>query len=447
MRVLCEDEMSRSSATPDAWHPKTEQDRYAILCELEKILASSHFCSSKRYPALLRYIVENALAGKSDLLKERTLAIEVFDRPETFDTGADTVVRFTAGEVRKRLSLYYHEEGRNSEIHISLPTGSYIPEFLHGQDRSDEAGIGGGYEPMQFANAERLNDRASKLMESTLAMQSENRDRPYRSAWPPEIVGSISLRKRRAFFSLLPWPLIAVAAIAGYMWKNTIVRPSSTVSEFWAPVLRDQKTVLICTGSSVFAQDPYSGLITTGTQRNIEYPFVSIQGAAAIAQIEGTMEQSGIQTQLIAAPWATLTDLREHSVTLLGAFNNQWTQRLVEPLRFHFMQGPQQKIVDGMDPQKSWERDPSVPYSSADDYALVARFRDPTIDGWVMVSAGLGRNGTEAAAQFVTIPHYLDLLRQQLGSGFGNRNIEVLLKVRVVEAKTGAPSIIAVYTW
>ena len=100
-----------------------------------------------------------------------------------------------------------------------------------------------------------------------------------------------------------------------------------------------------------------------------------------------------------------------------------------------------------MDPQKSWERDPSVPYSSADDYALVARFRDPTIDGWVMVSAGLGRNGTEAAAQFVTSPHYLDLLRERLGTGFGNRNIEVVLKVSVIEAKTGAPSIVAVHTW
>jgi hypothetical protein len=439
--------MGRSSTTPDGWHPKTQQDRYAILRELEKILASPHFCSSKRYPALLRYIVENALAGKSDLLKERTLAIEVFDRPETFDTGADTVVRFTAGEVRKRLSLYYHEQGKDSEIHISLPAGSYIPEFLHTQEKANETGIGGRYEPRHFLNAEGLDDWAGGVAESALAMQPGIGDRPYKSAWPPEVVGSLSLGRRRAFFSILPWALIAVAAIAGYMWKNPIVRPSSTVSEFWAPILRDQKSVVICTGSSVFAQDPYSGLITTGTNRNIEYPFVSIQGAAAIAQIEGTMEQSGIQTRLIAAPWATLTDLREHSVSLLGAFNNLWTQRLVEPLRFHFMQGPQQKIVDGMDPQKSWERDPSVPYSSADDYALVARFRDPTIDGWVMVSAGLGRNGTEAAAQFVTSPHYLDLLRERLGTGFGNRNIEVVLKVSVIEAKTGAPSIVAVHTW
>ena len=64
-----------------------------------------------------------------------------------------------------------------------------------------------------------------------------------------------------------------------------------------------------------------------------------------------------------------------------------------------------------------------------------------------MALAGLGRNGTEAAADFVTSPHYLGLLKEQLGSGFGDRNIEVVLKVSVVQAKTGAPSIVAVHTW
>ena len=39
--------------------------------------------------------------------------------PATYDTNADTVVRYTAGEVRKRLQLFYHEEGRRSSIRIS----------------------------------------------------------------------------------------------------------------------------------------------------------------------------------------------------------------------------------------------------------------------------------------------------------------------------------------
>ena len=94
-----------------------------------------------------------------------------------------------------------------------------------------------------------------------------------------------------------------------------------------------------------------------------------------------------------------------------------------------------------------WKRDQSLPYSNSDDYAVVARFHDATIDGWVVMLAGVGRNGTEAAAEFVTSPHYLQLLRDRIGSNFANRNIEVVLKINVIDGKTGAPTILAVSTW
>ena len=38
------------------------------------------------------------------------------------------------------LLLYYNDRGRNSGIRISLPVGSYIPEFLHGHEGSDDLG-------------------------------------------------------------------------------------------------------------------------------------------------------------------------------------------------------------------------------------------------------------------------------------------------------------------
>lgn len=92
-------------------------------------------------------------------------------------------------------------------------------------------------------------------------------------------------------------------------------------------------------------------------------------------------------------------------------------------------------------------RDRSQPYSSADDYAIVARFLDPTTGGWIIAAAGVGRNGTEAAAQFITSPHYLEQLRDHLGRDFSNHNLEAVLKVSVIDGKTGAPSILAVHTW
>src|ERR1700683_792327 len=130
--------MNRAHATREAWHPQTKQDRDAILRELDEVLASPHFCNSKRYPTLLKYIVENTLAGNLEVLKERTLGVEVFDRPPTYDTNTDTVVRYTAGEVRKRLLLYYSDRGHESQIRISLPAGSYVAEFGHGQDEPED---------------------------------------------------------------------------------------------------------------------------------------------------------------------------------------------------------------------------------------------------------------------------------------------------------------------
>ena len=228
-------------------------------------------------------------------------------------------------------------------------------------------------------------------------------------------------------------------------WRDRVLHPQTAVDEFWSPVLHDQRNVLICTGSVVFAPDRVSGTLTAG--KDIEYPFVSMEGASAISLVSGLLHSSGVQTQLKSAGATPLTELREHSSILLGGFNNQWSLRLLKPLRFHFAAEPAESIVDQMQPQVRWLRDPSLPYSSADDYALVARYRDPTTGSWVIVLAGVGRNGTEAAAEFATSPRYMQLLRSQVGNDFSNRNIEAVLKIKVIDGRTGAPSILAVHAW
>ena len=97
--------------------------------QLEKIVSDARFAASKRYPCLLRYIVEQTLAGNEDNLKERTLGIEVFHRPPDYDTNADPVVRLCAAEVRKRLAQYYQSPAHGGELRIDLNPGSYVPVF------------------------------------------------------------------------------------------------------------------------------------------------------------------------------------------------------------------------------------------------------------------------------------------------------------------------------
>src|SRR5438477_5362011 len=107
----------------------SEAEREAIRNQMERMLANPLFKNSKRYPNLLRYIVEHTLAGFPGELKERTLGVEVFGRQPDYDTNADPIVRTTAGEIRKRIAQYYHEHGHESEIRIDLSPGSYVPEF------------------------------------------------------------------------------------------------------------------------------------------------------------------------------------------------------------------------------------------------------------------------------------------------------------------------------
>jgi hypothetical protein len=83
--------------------------------------------------------VERAIEGDIDHLKERALGVEVFGRPPDYDNYADPIVRISAGEVRKRIAQYYHGPGRDREIRIELPLGSYVPEFFDPLTAPEEA--------------------------------------------------------------------------------------------------------------------------------------------------------------------------------------------------------------------------------------------------------------------------------------------------------------------
>ena len=422
--------MSTIKAAWEPWHPETIHDREEILVALQEVLASPHFCNSKRYPALLRYVVETSLAGKADLLKERTLGVEVFHRPPDYDTNADTVVRYTAGEVRKRLSLYYHDH--DSRLQISLPAGSYVPEFLCAVDDVREPSA-------QSLHLTPITSLFSGAHGSEVLHGSTS------FADPSAEVSSHPATRSRVSRWVWVGAVAVLLVVAGIGWRHRAAGPQTPVDQFWAPVMRGPGTTLICSGGVVFEPRNFSGVQTAG--KDIEYPFVSMQIAAAIGKVSGLLERGGATVQMQSCAPTPLNEMRERPVVLLGGYNNEWTLRLQNALRYQFAPEVNASIIDREQPQVHWARDRALPYSSADDYALVARFRDTTTDSTIVVLAGLGRNGTEAAAQFVTSPHYMELLKEQVGNALVDKNIEVVLKISVIEGKTGAPSIERANVW
>src|ERR1035441_5041119 len=100
-----------------------------VRTALDHVLQSQGFRSSRRSQEFLRYVVERTLEGQADALKERSIGIDVFGRSSSYDPSDDATVRVKAGEVRKRLGLYYSDEGAQSPLRIELPSGTYVPEF------------------------------------------------------------------------------------------------------------------------------------------------------------------------------------------------------------------------------------------------------------------------------------------------------------------------------
>ncbi|MGB9287206.1 MAG: hypothetical protein WCC31_00775 [Terracidiphilus sp.] len=111
--------------------PRTfdEVERTAVLHELDAILNSPVFQPSKRCKQFLSYVVRQRLEGNDERLKERTIGVDLFQRPTEYATGDDPVVRVQAGEVRRRLDKYYQTTPNNSPVRIELHVGTYTPEF------------------------------------------------------------------------------------------------------------------------------------------------------------------------------------------------------------------------------------------------------------------------------------------------------------------------------
>jgi len=107
----------------------TEIVRDAILAQLERVLASEAFRGATRSTTLLRFLVDEAVSGRIDRLKEYTLGAEGLGKGDDFDPRTDPIVRAEASRLRARLERYYAGEGRDDAVVIELHKGSYVPRF------------------------------------------------------------------------------------------------------------------------------------------------------------------------------------------------------------------------------------------------------------------------------------------------------------------------------
>jgi len=103
-----------------------------VRVQLRGVLASSCFRDSERHRRLFEFLVESALAGRSDDLKEFTIAAEVWGRDVSFDPRIHSTVRVEVGRLRTRLDRYYAGDGAQDLFKFRIPTGGYAVVFETG---------------------------------------------------------------------------------------------------------------------------------------------------------------------------------------------------------------------------------------------------------------------------------------------------------------------------
>ena len=420
---------------------QTRPDTSVVREELERVLSSRHFQTSKRCRAFLRYAVEQTLSGRQEL-KERAIGIEVFERNPTYDTNLDPVVRMTAGEVRKRLALYYQVAVKDSELRIELPVGSYVPRFHSA--------------PMSHL----YQSVADELVPNAVPEVTDLSD-----ATPTELFApTVRSHRRLKQIGLVFLPLLLCAGIARWAVLRFSVQPQRVpINQFWQPLLASTNPVLISIGQirPMFAEvepnhlrSSMAGSMEIGKENG--YPrevAVTVLGdGMAMANIAALLKSHGGQFKIRAESTTSFADLQQGPSVLIGAFNNDWTIMFTNPLRFHF----------DVDESKAgtWITDREHPEAKIgyfsyqghvtnlkEDYGLVVRMLDPRTKQIVVIAAGLTPFATQAAGEFATDPASIAEFARRAPSDWSHKNMEILIKTDLIDGEAGPPQIVASTFW
>ena len=397
------------------WEPKTEADRAEVREQLGRVIASVLFRNSKRFPAFLQHTVEHALRS-TDPLKERTIGHEVFSRAPGYDTNQDPVVRMTAAEVRKRLAQYYQQAAHEHELVIAYQPGSYVPDFVR---------------PIRPPSGE--DAVAAAIPAPAPAERSP-------------VIG------RWAVAAVLALAVVGISAVVIVTRKAT-APDDDAVARFWKTILEANSPALICIGEPSSWQsrgiDPSpprpEDLSISEFLRNNSVRYTD---AVTLALIAGELRAKRKPFTIRRSEATDLKDLRDGPVILIGGFNNPWTLRLSEGLRFTLASdenGPYVRDRDNPDSRK-WQRaSGNLMRNVTGTYGIITRVRDPATGQTVLIISGL-LLGTGTAGECLIDSECLQIAETMTTSG-ENRNIQIIVSASVIGQEAGAPQVVAVHTW
>jgi hypothetical protein len=412
---------------------KTDADSCRRL--LERVAASRKFQKSARMRELLLYLGGRSLDQPGCEIHEQEIGVAVFGRPLHYDTVADTIGRVNVYDLRKKLDSHFSTDGRHEPVIVSIPKGSYCPEFV-AREASPEL-------PSEPASSAGPATRFSRYLLPALCGVL--------------LVACIGLTIRVAQLSAAYKPRQLPPALRG-LWSGLLAEGRTT-----DVVLADSNLSLL----QDFVQQPLQS--TEYRSGNLARQAEAILGSSSHRIIDTLMARrytsiadvhlvsqifllDGLDARQFRVHFArdfAPEDLRTSNVILSGSKrSNPWVQLFEDDLNFRFDhdEATGYAVIVNKHPRPGEQERyvTSVRSPTLESYGVVAFVPNLGNTGNVLIIAGGGMNATGAAADFVTHNELLDPFLRRAGwqTGQALPYFEVLLETTVMGATLLPPRVV-----
>jgi hypothetical protein len=379
----------------------------SVRSHVQEVLASDAFMGGHRAQDFLRLVVDHALAGQLDCLRERMLGAEMFGRPIDYDTGNDAVVRVKASEVRRRLVQYYQSLSVPPKVQIELPAGSYAPLFHWAPSQAPSAPIEPLSPPIDSAVIQ-IQPAAANNGSAAVAPRWQWRRFVFRASL---LVAYSAILLSLGWFAALRFSASHPAKkLPNPVWatlfdgkRNTYIVPADIGFDLLED-LSHHPMSLADYLKGAHLELPIPGVNTHMVEGLRSQRLTSFVDAQIIGAIAGLPEYIPQRTFIRFPRDLRLDDLKDANAILIGSVgSNPWASIADNSTNFHIVyregRGSATIVNDHPQPgeQASYESHWNDP--AHETFALIAFLPNMDGNGRLLLLQGLDVAGTQAAAE------------------------------------------------
>ncbi|NUQ27159.1 MAG: hypothetical protein HOQ35_01395 [Acidobacteriaceae bacterium] len=418
-----------STAKPVADPPSLEQQRLLV----SRILSSALFRKSRKLATFLQFICEQQQMGKADSINEQRIGTEVFGRNEGYHMGEDSIVRSQARFLRIRLQEYFATEGKDEPIILTIPKGSYVPEF-------------------------HLRELPAEPVQAVATLVSHI---GYTASTPSDTESPEPPPKRSSFWIYVAAGFGVVVCLAlgiGWWLRGEEHRHAGVPVEvrFWASIFDSQRTtILVPADSSLVLMDELIGReITLSDYMNRKYrstvpppemtriwnqlltsQYTNVVDLRLVSALERLPEVDHSKTQVRFARDVSVSELKQNNVILIGSTRaNPWVDLFSSAGRFRvgYDSNTHTNLVENRNPGPGEKARYDEAADSADHLAYGVVSYLPSLDGESssLLIGGTSKAGTETASEFLLSPRFIAFLRTLDTKGGALPHFEILLSAQ-----------------